>query len=127
MSDPEEAIESVLLGESLAQLFQRVQMETLRARDREDFDQKLASLDRGAREDLKERCARFVGNICRLLGERHEGEDRIARVLLAWTRISKDYDAFDALLCHFDFPKRPQVLEEAKLLFPSTLTAHWDD
>lgn len=70
---------------------------------------------------------RFMNKVCRHLGERHAGDQAVAAELEAWVCEVNEYDAFDALLAHFEFPSRPTVLERGRILFPGPMTAHWDD
>ncbi|MEE2887869.1 MAG: hypothetical protein VX951_10620 [Planctomycetota bacterium] len=70
---------------------------------------------------------RFMNKVCRHLGERHAGDQAVAAELEAWVCGVNEYDAFDALLAHFEFPSRPTVLERGRILFPGPMTAHWDD
>ena len=121
----EEAYESVLLGESLPALHERHQHESLGIEDPKEARKKLRGLPTPAQQELRDDATRFLGSLCRLLGDKHAGEDRIATLLRGWAERSKDYEAFDALLCNFEFPGRMQVLAEGRRLFPSTLTAHW--
>ena len=71
--------------------------------------------------------AQFMSEVCRHLGERHAGDQAVAAGLEAWVGQVDDYDAFDALLGHFEFPSRPAVLKRGRILFPGPLTAHWGD
>ncbi|PIE25587.1 MAG: hypothetical protein CSA62_00845 [Planctomycetota bacterium] len=121
----EEAYESVLLGESLTALHERHQHESLGIEDPKEARKKVRALSAPEQQELHDEATRFLGSLCRLLGDKHAGEDRIAAVLRTWAERSKDYEAFDALLCMFEFPGRRQVLAEGKRLFPRTLTEHW--
>lgn len=123
--DPNEAYESVLLGESLADLSERHVRSELGVEDAEEARERMRELPAERVRELRQAATRFVGQVCRLLGERHSGEERVATLLRRWAERSKDYDAFDALLCHFEFAGREQVLAEGRRLFPGTLTAHW--
>lgn len=120
-----EAVESVLLGESLDSLHVRFQMAMLGVAKEEDLPEALGGLRTARRQELCRDATRFLGSVCRHLGERHAGDERIGRVIEDWARKSKDYDAFDALLCHFRFHGRERWVEEGRRLFPRTLTEHW--
>lgn len=119
-----EAIENVLLGESLDSLHVRFQMAMLGV-TKEDLPRALGALRTERRQELLRDATRFLGSVCRQLGERHENDERIGRVIEDWARRSKDYDAFDALLSHFRFHGRERWVEEGRRLFPRTLTEHW--
>jgi len=121
----EKAIEDILLGESLRSLRNRLLMDQLGVRDEDQLAVALRGLDDTRAAELRMDAQRFLGTVCRTLGERHERDMRICRVIEIWAEESKDYDAFDALLCNFDWPGRERILAEGRRLFPSTLTEHW--
>lgn len=123
----DDAFEDILLGESLAGIHARHQLEALGIEDEKKARRRLRDMDREERRELEEAATRFVGDLCRKLGEARAGEDRIATLLRDWAERSKAYEAFDALLCNFEFAGKAQVLAEGRRLFPSTLTAHWSE
>ena len=124
-TDLRQAVEDVLLGASIKTLHREYQMRRLAVDEDDEWIDALRRLSREERARLHSEALGFVGDVCRRLGERHSNDTRIRTVLEDWVRESKDYAAFDALLAHFDFPHRAQLLAEACRLFPSTLTAHW--
>ncbi|MEZ5987553.1 MAG: hypothetical protein R3F30_00195 [Planctomycetota bacterium] len=122
----EDAHDSVLLGESLASVREGWLWEATGAVDPEDLQARLAELADPDRLELDTRLRDFLARLCRRLAERHEGDPRIALVLLEWSRTWKGYEVFDALLAHdFEFAGRDRLLEEGRRLFPSTMTGHW--
>ena len=122
----EDAIEGVLLGESLRSIRSRLLMEELGVYDEDGLATAFRKLDHERATKLQSETLRFVGTLCRVLGERHERDMRICTVIEVWVRETKDYDAFDALLSNFDWPGRARCLDQGRRLFPSTLTAHWE-
>ena len=69
----------------------------------------------------------FQRRLCRLLGDKHAGDPRVAVALRDWVMLSDHYEAFDALLSAFDFPGKQTVVERGRMLFPGTMTAHWTE
>ena len=120
-----EAIESILLGESIHSVREGFLWGVLEALDPKDFEERWHSLADGRRREIQEQARNFTSDLVRRLAERHEGDERACAALLEWSDRSKDYETFDALLCHFDFPSRQRTLDEGRRLFPSTLTSHW--
>lgn len=120
-----EATESVLLGESILSIREGFLWGVTEALDPEDFQKRWAALDAGRRSAFDEQARAFTSDIVRRLGERNEGDQRACTALQEWCAYSKDYEAFDALLCYFDFPGRERILDEGRRLFPTTLTSHW--
>ena len=126
MSLLSESTESVLLGESISSVREGYLWGVIEALNPEDFQERWLALAQDQRRKVEEEARGFTADLVRRLSERHEGDNRACTALLDWCDRSKDYEAFDALLCHFDFPGRERVLVEGQRLFPSTLTSHWD-
>ncbi len=114
----EEAVDRVLLGESMGDLAESYRGELLvgLGLDPEECDDTLF---------LKE-THRFMSRVCVHLGERHAGDPRASEALQAWVRLVDDYDAYDALLSNYRFDGRDVVIRRARMLFPGPLTAHWE-
>ncbi len=125
--DLEAALAEVLLGASIRDLYAQRLRAALGAADERSFERAWRGLPGAERRRLEAEALHFAGELCRLLAERHAGDPRIAGVLKVWAERTKDYAAFDALLCHFRFPGRERLLEEGRRLFPGTLTRHWED
>jgi hypothetical protein len=107
----------VLLGEPMAEIASAY---------REDLLRDMGFDPEDAPEDLfSKETKRFMNKLSRQLGDRHHGDRRAGAALENWVRRVEEYDVFDALLSHFDFPSRPAVLARGNMLFPGTLTAHW--
>jgi len=120
-----EAAESVLLGESILSIREGYLWGVTEALDPEDFQERWGAFGEVQRQGFMEQARGFTSDLVRRLSERHEGDQRACTALLDWCARSKDYEAFDALLCYFDFPGRDRILVEGQRLFPSTLTSHW--
>ncbi len=119
MADLFEIADRVLLGESLRDVAAECRNTMLIDMG---FDPEDAPGDLFTKETTG-----FMNEVCRHLGERHAGDPAVAAGLEAWVCEVNEYDAFDALLAHFEFPSRSTVLERARILFPGPMTAHWDD
>ena len=39
----------------------------------------------------------------------------------------KDYEAWDALLTHYQFDGKEELIRRGRVLFAGPMTAHWDD
>ena len=122
-----QATESVLLGESILSIREGFLWGVTEALDPEDFQNRWAALDTVQRSEFNEQARGFTSDLVRRLGERHEGDQRACTALLEWCARTKDYEAFDALLCSFEFPGKDRVLDEGRRLFPTTLTSHWPE
>lgn len=114
-----QAVQHVLEGESLRQLYNTYRDELLREMD---FEPKEAPAHLFRKESL-----RFVHEVARKLGERHAGDRRAGAALEDYVQFSEEYEVFDALLSNFRFQTRQQVLSRGRVLFPGTLTAHWEE
>ncbi|MBK8980051.1 MAG: hypothetical protein IPM29_29475 [Planctomycetes bacterium] len=115
-----EAIERILLGESLAQVVAAWREEALAALG--------LRLDEARPETFRPEAIRFANKVCRTLGERHEGDSRAETALAVWARQVDEYDVYDALLSHFrSFDGRDALVRRGRQLFPGPLTSHWDD
>jgi hypothetical protein len=115
----EGAANRVLFGESLASI-RGALVEELIAREQLDAD------DEAVQQRTQRAAHPFLRDLCRHLGEKYGGNRRVAAALREWLRISDDYEAYDALLCAFEFDGRGKLLERGQLLFPGPLTAHWE-
>jgi hypothetical protein len=113
----DEAMERVLLGESIR---------SIAVDHRANL---LASVHLDPREALPETFAAetssFTKALCRALGERHAGDPRALAALREWVRVVDDYEAWDALLTHFDFAGKEQLVRRGRTMFAGPLTAHW--
>lgn len=112
-------VQRVLEGESLRQLFAAYREELLVDMD---FDPKQAPPHLFQKETR-----RFIHEVVRALGDRHAGDRRAAAALEDFVHFSEDYEVFDTLLSHFEFQSRAQVLSRGRVLFPRTLTGHWEE
>ena len=113
-----EAVDRVLLGESIAQIARCYRDELL-----ESFGVDPATADP---QTFKSDTTAFVNKLCRQLGDRHHPDSRVSAALLVWAGRVEEYDAFDALLANFDrFEGRKRLVERGQRLFPGPLTAHW--
>lgn len=113
-----EAAESVLLGESLRRVAVGYREALLHEMG---FDPEDAPDDLFVKEKIQ-----FINQVCRHLGDRHAGDRRAAAALADWVQHVDEYDAYDALLSHFQFESRGAVLRKAQMLFPGPLTSHWE-
>ncbi len=115
--DFQEAAERVLQGETMHSLAS-------------DYREGLISTmghgeDDVAQSTFRAETTRFMNQLCRHLGDRHEGDHRVCVALRDWVHRVSDYEAYDALLTSFSFEGREAVLRKARVLFPGPLTAHW--
>src|SRR5690606_6494253 len=118
LMDVADAIERVLLGESLR---------AIAAAHREELIVDLG-LDPAevAPDQFRGDTRRFMNRLCRTLAERHEADWRVAAALAEWVQRVDEYDAFDALLSHFPaLEGRELIVPRGRPLFPGPLTAHW--
>jgi len=120
MADLFEIADRVLLGESLRDVAAGYRNTML-------IDMGFDPEDSPPDDLFTKETTRFMNKVCRHLGERHAGDKAVAAELEAWVYEVNEYDAFDALLAHFEFPSRSTVLERGRILFPGPMTAHWDD
>lgn len=116
--DLAEAVERVMQGEALRSIAADYREDLITAMGLED-------------EDITDttfsgETSRFMKQLCRHLGERHEGDQRVGVALLDWVHQVDDYEAYDALLTSFQFEGRSSVLRKGRVLFPGPLTAHWE-
>ncbi len=114
----QEAVDRVLLGESLEHLARGY-------RDKLLTDLGMDPEECGETLFLKE-THQFINKVCVHLGEKHAGDARASAALQAWVRRVEDYDAFDALLSNYKFAGREMIIRRGKQLFPGPLTAHWE-
>ncbi len=114
----QEAVDRVLLGESLEHLARSYRDKLLvgLSMDPEECEETLF---------LKE-THQLMNKVCVHLGEKHGDDARASAALQAWVRLVEDYDAFDALLSNYEFAGREVVIRRGKQLFPGPLTAHWE-
>lgn len=114
----ENAAADVLLGASMRQIAAEYRDELI-----EEF---------GFRDDevtpatFQNETATFMRRLARHLGDRHGGDARVGHALQEWVGFTDHYEAWDALLSGFDVDDREALLRRGKVLFPGTLTAHWD-
>ena len=114
----EEAVDRVLLGESMERLAHSYWAQLLMdlGMDPEECEDTLF---------LKE-THRFMSKVCVHLGERYASNSGVSAALQAWVRVVEDYDAYDALLSNYRFEGREVVIRRGRMLFPGPLTAHWE-
>ena len=118
--DVDDAIGRVLLGESMRQLGSSYREGLLRDCGLEPEEASASTLVKETR--------RFLGQVCRALGDRHPDDRRVASALSDWVREVEDYEAFDTLLAgDYRFDGREHVLRRGRSMFPGPLTAHWED
>ncbi len=118
--DHPEALQRVTEGEPLRQLAAVYREDLIR----DLLDQDPADVSPTL---FQKETTQFMNKLCRLVAERHSGERRMASMLVEYIEYVSDYDAYDALLGHFeDFEGRPQILQKGKVLFAGPMTAHWD-
>lgn len=117
--DHDDAADRVLLGESLSSIASHYRLGMLQemGMDPEESPPEL----------FQKETIRYMNGLCRHLAERNPGDGRAAVALRTWVSAHEEYDAFDALLSHYDFDQRPMVLRRAKVLFPGMLTSHWPE
>lgn len=115
-----EAIERVLLGESLRDI-------AIAKREQMLADVGLAA-DEARPTTFVAEVTKFTNQLCRELGERHAGDSRAEVALVRWANLVDEYDAYDSLLANFrDFDGRDALVRRGRNLFPGPLTAHWTD
>ena len=88
----QEAVERILLGESLASIAGSLRAELCR---RDGLDPDDERTQRYAGE-----VSAFMRSLCRHLGDRHAGDGRVACALVEWAAVCPDYEAWDALQAH---------------------------
>lgn len=113
----EHAVDRVLLGEPL---------ESIAAAHREELLRDSGLDPRQAGPGVLQAETRgFMKKLCRQLGERHAGDRRALVGLRDWLRGAEDYEAYDALLTHFDFEGKETLIRRGRILFAGPMTAHW--
>ena len=113
----EQATDRVLLGESLkmvAAAYREARIDAVGLDRREALPETFAN-----------ETATFMRDLCRHLGERLAGDRRVLSALRAWVRHADDYEAWDALLTHFDFDGKDALIKRGRVLFAGPMTAHW--
>lgn len=115
MMDTAVAVERILLGESLASISDAKRGDVC---IRKGLD---AANPRAGADETRE----FMRDLCRVLGDRHAGDARVATALERWVERCDDYEAWDSLMSSFEFQSRPRLLARGRALFPGTLTEHW--
>ena len=78
-------------------------------------------------DTFREEVAAFMRKLARHLGERHAGDPRVGQALQEWVMFCDHYEAWDALLSGFDVDGREMLIRRGRVLFPGSLTAHWDE
>jgi len=92
--DVRDAVERVLLGESLRMLA---------IAHREELVEALGlDVDAIPSQEYWDDTRRFMNRLCRELGDRHCGDSRASAALCEWVQRVDDYEAFDSLLANFD-------------------------
>ncbi len=91
----------------------------------DDLTRALRALPDGRRREVREQAVSFAGEVCRYLGDRHSDDPRARLMLEVWARESRDYAAYDALFSAFEFEGKQRMLDEARRMFPRSMTAHW--
>ena len=117
--DVQQAARDVLLGASMRQIaaeFREALISSFGFRD-----------DEVTPTTFGNETSAFMRKLARHLGERHAGEASVAHALREWIMFTDHYEAWDALLSGFDVHGRDALVRRGKVLFPGTLTAHWDD
>ena len=115
-----EAVDRVLLGESLLQIRSAWRAEAL--------DSMGMRPDEARPDTFLKEATRFAAKVCRVLGDRHAGDSRAATALADFVRRVDDYDAYDSLLANFrSFDGRELIVRRGRTLYPGTLTEHWDE
>lgn len=113
----EQVVERVFLGESLVQIAAAYR------------EERMAEVGLDPRESLPEtfepETTSFMKALCRHLGERHAGDRRVLVALREWVRVTDHYEAWDALLTHFDFDGKDALIRRGRVLFAGPMTAHW--
>ena len=117
--DLEQGIERVLLGEAMGALATACQEEMLES----------VGLDprEALPETFRAESRSFIKMLCRALGEKHSGDHRALAALRDWVREVNDYEAWDALLTHFEFDGKDTLIRRGRVLFAGPMTAHWSD
>ena len=113
----EQATDRVLLGESLKMVAAAYRAARL---DGVGLDRREALPETFATETVI-----FMKDLCRHLGERLAGDHRVLVALRVWVRHADDYEAWDALLTHFDFEGKDTLIRRGRVLFAGPMTAHW--
>ena len=116
--DHSEAVARVLQGEALRSIAGAYRDDLITAMGLQDDDI--------TDNTFKGETSRFMKQLCRHLGDRYEGDQRVGVALLDWVHQVDDYEAYDALLTSFQFETRPSVVRKGRILFPGPLTAHWE-
>jgi hypothetical protein len=78
-------------------------------------------------DTFRSEVAAFMRKLARHLGDRHTGDARVGSALREWVRQCEHYEAWDALLSGFDVEGREALVRKGRMLFPGSLTAHWDE
>ena len=117
--DLETAAGYVLLGQPLASLAEEFRQELI-------GDMGLGGDDVTV-ETFCGETERFMARLCRHLGDEHSEDVRVAAALQPWCMRVESYEAFDVLLAGYRFEGREMYVRRGKMLFPGTLTAHWED
>jgi hypothetical protein len=113
------AVDRILLGESLASIAENHRSGLLRE---VGLDESEARPTTFAAETSS-----FMRTLCRTLGERHGDDRRVMIALRDWIdhRGAECYEAYDALLTHFDFEGKDALIHHGRMLFAGPMTAHW--
>ena len=112
-------VKDVLLGASMRQV-----ADEYRERLIEDFGFRPEEV---THTTFSAEVATFMRALARHLGDRHQGDVRVGEALSTWVRFTEHYEAWDALLSGFDVEGKEALIRRGRILFPSTLTSHWDE
>ncbi|GAB4139468.1 MAG: hypothetical protein Fur0037_05750 [Planctomycetota bacterium] len=117
--DHDRAVSDVLLGASLMEIAGSYRQELIDEFGLRPEDVTPSTFERET--------ASFMRKLCRILGEKHQGDPRVAEALREYVQLADHYEAFDALLTGFRFEGMESVIRRGRILFPGPLTAHWSD
>ena len=112
-------VKEVLLGASMRQIAAEY-----RERLIEDFGFRPEEVEATT---FQKEVAAYMRALARHLGDRHQGDVRVGEALATWVRFTEHYEAWDALLSGFEVEGRDALIRRGRLLFPGTLTSHWDE
>jgi hypothetical protein len=112
-------VKDVLLGASMRQI-----ADEYRERLIEDFGFRPEEVEPTT---FAKEVAAYMRALARHLGDRYQGDVRVGEALSTWVRFTEHYEAWDALLSGFEVEGKEQLVRRGRLLFPSTLTSHWDE
>jgi hypothetical protein len=112
-------VKDVLLGASMRQV-----ADEYRERLVEDFGFRPDEVESTT---FSKEVGAYMRALARHLGDRHQGDVRVGEALATWVRFTEHYEAWDALLSGFEVDGKEALIRRGRLLFPSSLTHHWDE